>query len=302
VIATAPSSEAAGVPAPLDAAEGRVRWEVLIVPLVLVHAVVFVLPLLLFAANAFRGMEGPALVGGDVTLRNFASVVLDGYYQKAFLRSAALSAATALVTLVLGYPVAYLLSRSGALWTRLLLLVLISSVFVSLVVRTLGWKTVLDDNGMLGRLVAALPLIGGSVKLLSSPLGILVGLVHTELPFMILILLPVLQSISPSLEEAAAGLGAGRALILWRVLLPLSRPGIVAGALLVFSVSMGLYVPPALLGGNLVATMPTLIYSEAMVALNYPMAAALSTVLALVVIATVGTATWMAARSTRELA
>jgi putative spermidine/putrescine transport system permease protein len=290
------------VPVPLDAAEGRVRWEVLMVPLVLVHAVVFVLPLLLFAANAFRDMEGPALVGGDVTLRNFASVVLDGYYQKAFLRSAALSATTALVTLVLGYPVAYLLSRSSALWTRLLLLVLISSVFVSLVVRTLGWKTVLDDNGMLGRLVAAIPLIGGSVKLLSSPLGILVGLVHTELPFMILILLPVLQSISPSLEEAAAGLGAGRALILWRVLLPLSRPGIVAGALLVFSVSMGLYVPPALLGGNLVATMPTLIYSEAMVALNYPMAAALSTVLALVVIATVGTATWIAARSTRVLA
>ena len=297
-----PSPDMDGLPARQGAAGGRVRWEVLVLPLVVVHAVVFVLPLLLFAANAFRGMEGPAMVGGDVTLRNFASVVLDGYYQKAFLRSASLSAATALVTLVLGYPVAYLLSRSRAAWTKLLLLVLISSVFVSLVVRTLGWKTVLDDNGMLGQLVAAIPLVGGSVKLLSSPLGILVGLVHTELPFMILILLPVLQSINPALEEAAAGLGAGRVVILWRVLLPLSRPGVVAGSLLVFSVSMGLYVPPALLGGNLVATMPTLIYSEAMVALNYPMAAALSTVLALVVIATVGAATWIAARSTRVLA
>jgi ABC-type spermidine/putrescine transport system permease subunit I len=86
------------------------------------------------------------------------------------------------------------------------------------------------------------------------------------------------------------------------VLLPLSRPGIVAGGLLVFSVSMGLYVPPALLGGNLVATMPTLIYSETMVALNYPLAAALSSVLALVVIATVGIATWVAARPVREFA
>ena len=285
-----------------DVDAGRVRWEILVVPLAVAHLVMFVLPLLLFAINAFRSMEGPALVGGDVTLRNFSSVLLDPYYQKAFFRSAYLSAATALVTLLLGYPVAYLLSRSSAFWTRLVLLVLISSVFVSLVVRTLGWKTVLDDNGLLGRIAAATPLIGGSLKLLSSPLGILVGLVHTELPFMILILLPVLQSISPSLEEAAAGLGAGRALTFWRVLLPLSRPGIVAGGLLVFSVSMGLYVPPALLGGNLVATMPTLIYSETMVALNYPVAAALSTVLALVVIATVGVATWVASRPVRGFA
>ena len=278
----------------------RARWEPLALPLLVVHAVVFVLPLALFALNAFRVMDGPALVGGDYTLKNFATVLVDPYYQKAFLRSAYLSALTAFVTLVLGYPVAYLLSRADAWWTRLVLLVLISSVFVSLVVRTLGWKTVLDDNGMLGRLVSALPVVGGSLKLLNTPLGILVGLVHTELPFMILILLPVLQAISPSLEEAAAGLGAGRALTFWRVLLPLSGPGVVAGCLLVFSVSMGLYVPPALLGGNVVATMPTLIYSETMVALNYPLAAGLSTVLALVVMATVGAATWLTARSGRR--
>jgi putative spermidine/putrescine transport system permease protein len=278
----------------------RARWEPLILPLLVVHAVVFVLPLALFALNAFRAMEGPALVGGDYTLKNFAAVLVDPYYQKAFLRSAYLSALTASVTLALGYPVAYLLSRSGAWWTRLVLLVLISSVFVSLVVRTLGWKTVLDDNGMLGRLVNPLPLVGISLKLLNTPLGILVGLVHTELPFMILILLPVLQAISPALEEAAAGLGAGRALTFWRVLLPLSGPGVVAGCLLVFSVSMGLYVPPALLGGNVVATMPTLIYSETMVALNYPLAAGLSTVLALVVIGTVGAATRLTARTARR--
>jgi putative spermidine/putrescine transport system permease protein len=236
-------------------------------------------------------------VGGAVTLRNFAAVILDPYYQRAFTRSIYLSALAALGTLVLGYPVAYLLSRSRGLWTRLVLLILISSVFVSLVVRTLGWKTVLDENGLVGGVVSAIPLVGSSIKLLNNPLGILIGLVHTELPFMVLILLPVLQAVSPSLEEAAAGLGAGRALTLWRVLLPLSLPGILAGCLLVFSVSMGLYVPPALLGGNLVATVPTLIYSETMVALNYPVAAALSTVLALTVLLTVVGAGILATRS-----
>ena len=273
------------------------RWEVLVLPLAVAHAVVFLLPLTLFAYNALLTMKGPALVGGAVSLQNFTAVITDPYYQRAFTRSLYLSALAALGTLVLGYPVAYLLSRSRSFWTRVVLLILVSSVFVSLVVRTLGWKTVLDENGLVGRLVSAIPLVGGSIKLLNTPLGILVGLVHTELPFMVLILLPVLQAISPSLEEAAAGLGAGRAVTLWRVLLPLSLPGILAGCLLVFSVSMGLYVPPALLGGNLVATVPTLIYSETMVALNYPVAAALSTVLALIVLLTVAAAGILAARS-----
>jgi len=281
------ASELSMIAARQGGRERRARWELLVMPLAVTHAVIFVIPLMLFGYNALLTMEGPALVGGAVTLRNFAAVILDPYYQRAFTRSIYLSALAALGALVLGYPVAYLLSRSRGLWTRLVLLILVSSVFVSLVVRTLGWKTVLDENGLVGRLVFAIPLVGSSIKLLNSPLGILIGLVHTELPFMVLILLPVLQAISPSLEEAAAGLGAGRALTLWRVMLPLSLPGILAGCLLVFSVSMGLYVPPALLGGNLVATVPTLIYSETMVALNYPVAAALSTVLALIVLLTV---------------
>ena len=285
-----------------SARDVRVRWEILIGPLAVVHGLCFVLPLALFAYNAFLAMEGPALVGSEVTLRNFEAVLLDPYYRVAFIRTMLLSAATAAVTLVLGYPLAYLLSRGSGWWANGMLLVLVSSVFVSLVVRTLGWKTVLDENGLVGGLVAQMPLVGGAVKLLNTPLGILVGLVHTELPFMVLILLPVLQAISPALEEAAAGLGAGRALIFWRVLLPLSLPGVFAGSLLVFSVSMGLYVPPALLGGNLVATVPILIYSETMVALNYPLAAALSTVLAVIVIATVVTAAAVTARSARRLA
>ena len=287
---------------PIDARDAHVRWELLVVPLAVAHAVCFVLPLALFAYNAFLTMDGPAQVGKEVTLRHFAAVLFDPYYRVAFARSLTLSALTAAVTLVLGYPVAYALSRSRGRWTRVVLLILISSMFVSLVVRTLGWKTVLDENGLVGGLVARLPLVGGSLKLLNSPLGILIGLVHTELPFMILILLPVLQSISPALEEAAAGLGAGSAVILRRVLLPLSLPGILAGSLLVFSVSMGLYVPPALLGGNLVATVPTLIYSETMVALNYPLAAALSTVLAVIVVSTVALGTAVSARFTRRLA
>lgn len=285
------------IAARLGVRERRVRWELLVMPLAVTHAAIFLFPLVLFGYNALLTMEGPALVGGAVTLRNFAAVILDPYYQRAFTRSIYLSALAALGALVLGYPVAYLLSRSRGLWTRLVLLILISSVFVSLVVRTLGWKTVLDENGLVGRVVSVIPLVGSSIKLLNNPLGILIGLVHTELPFMILILLPVLQAVSPSLEEAAAGLGAGRALTLWRVLLPLSLPGILAGCLLVFSVSMGLYVPPALLGGNLVATVPTLIYSETMVALNYPVAAALSTVLAVTVLLTVVGAGILATRS-----
>jgi len=285
------------IAARLGVRERRVRWELLVIPLAVTHAAIFLFPLVLFGYNALLTMEGPALVGGAVTLRNFTAVILDPYYQRAFTRSIYLSAFAALGALVLGYPVAYLLSRSRGLWTRLVLLILISSVFVSLVVRTLGWKTVLDENGLVGRVVSVIPLVGSSIKLLNNPLGILIGLVHTELPFMILILLPVLQAVSPSLEEAAAGLGAGRALTLWRVLLPLSLPGILAGCLLVFSVSMGLYVPPALLGGNLVATVPTLIYSETMVALNYPVAAALSTVLAVTVLLTVVGAGILATRS-----
>jgi putative spermidine/putrescine transport system permease protein len=177
-----------------------------------------------------------------------------------------------------------------------------SSVFVSLVVRTLGWKTVLADSGFVASMLASLPFVGEHIKLLNTPTGIIIGLVHTELPFMILTLVPILQAISPSLEEAAAGLGASHVQAFRRVVFPLSLPGVVAGLLLVFSLSMGLYVPPALLGGNLVAMAPILIYSEAMVSLNYPMAAALSTVLAVVVMATISIAGVIAARTVRMAA
>jgi putative spermidine/putrescine transport system permease protein len=284
------------------AAMRRVRWELLVIPLVVVHAAFFVVPQLVFVSNAFFVAEGPTLVGGRPTLANFAGVLLDPYYQVAFLRTAWVSALTALACLVVGYPVAYVLSRARGWWTTPMLMIVMSSVFVSLVVRTLGWKTILDDNGPVVSVLRAVPLVGGSVKLLNTSAGIVVGLVHTELPFMILTLLPVLQAINPALEEAAAGLGAGRWRIFTRVLLPLSLPGVLAGSLLVFSVSMGLYVPPALLGGNLVAMVPILIYSETMVSLNYPMAAALSVVLAVVVVVTVTLAAAVAGRTVRGAA
>ena len=172
--------------------------------------------------------------------------------------------------LVVGYPVAYYLARTPSRWRGFALFLVISPLLVSAIVRNIGWFPLLSQSGAVNWLLLKLGLIATPLSLINNFTGVVIGLVHALLPFMILTLTTVIQRIDVDLEEAAANLGAGPLQTFWRVLLPLSLPGVVSGSLLVFAMAISAYTTPAILGGNRVLVMATYIAQQFRTVLNYP--------------------------------
>ena len=161
-------------------------------------------------------------------------------------------------------------------------ILVLSPLFVSVVVRAYGWLLILGNRGLLNGLLTTLGLQSTPTRFLSTEGAVVAGLAEALLPFMVLSLSAVLERQPPDLEAAARGLGASALGAFWRVTLPLSLPGALAGSLLVFMVAMGSYATPALLGGSTVRLMVTEIYTQVTAVFNWPLGAALSVTLLLV--------------------
>src|SRR5262245_9136166 len=172
----------------------------------------------------------------------------EAYYATLFLRTLRLSLIVTAVCAVLGYPLAYLLARSTPRVMTLGLFLLITPLMVSTVIRVFGWVVILGNEGLVNH---ALRLVGVQepLRLLYTEGAVVIGLVQQSLPFMVLPIMAAIERIPRTLEEAARNLGASWLQMFRRALLPLSMPGLVSGALLVFSVSMSAFVTPALMGG-----------------------------------------------------
>jgi putative spermidine/putrescine transport system permease protein len=228
----------------------------------------------------FSLLSGNPVANPDVrwTTRHYDRLLGDLYYAEVLWTTIRLGLWTTLLTLVLGYPLAYALARlrRPALRT-LLLMAVIAPMLIGIVVRTYAWMTLLADQGIVNTLLRALGLPPG--KLMYNELGIVVALVHIYVPFMVLTLTGVIGRIEPRLEEAARGLGASRTRAFLEVTLPLSLPGILAGSLLVFALSISAYVTPILMGGFSTITLPILIYQQLSGTLNLGFAGALGVVL-----------------------
>jgi putative spermidine/putrescine transport system permease protein len=151
------------------------------------------------------------------------------------------------------------------------------------VIKVLGLIVILGDNGLVNSVLRALHL--GSLRMLSNETGVLVGLVHYTLPFLVLILFSMIQTIPRSLEEAAEVQGASRLGVFRRVVLPLAMPGVITGGLIAFNMSMGAFTSAVLLGGGRVLTLPVLIQRKIVFDVDYPLGSALSTALVLAVLA-----------------
>jgi len=254
----------------------------LALPCLIALAALFVAPqALMFESSLGRR----SFYGGVVhqwSLDNYRRA-LEPLYLAILARSVALALATTLLCLLLAYPVAYWLGRQAPVRARSALLVLIILPFwTSFLVRMYAWIFMLRTEGLVN---TALGLAGlGPLNLLYNDAAVLLGQVYGELPFMILPLYASLEKLDRSLLEAAADLGAGPGRALWRVTLPLSRPGIVAGSVLVFIPSLGAYLAPDLLGGARTVYMGSLIQSQFAFVRDAPFGAALSFLLSLVVL------------------
>lgn len=202
-------------------------------------------------------------------------------YSSLFVRSAVFALTATIITLLVGYPVAYYIAFRGGRFKNALLLIVVLPFFVSFVIRTLNWRMVLSDNGMVFGTLKDLGLLAPNFHFLATPGAVIFGLTYNFLPFMILPLYVALEKIDRRLIEAAEDLYASRAQAFWRVTVPLSLPGIVAGSLLTFIPSVGDFITAEVIGaGNpQVFMVGNIIQRKYLDALDYPAAAALSFVL-----------------------
>jgi len=203
-------------------------------------------------------------------------------------RTFRIAALVVVLCLVIGWPVAYYLSQSRGRVRVYLTLAILAPLMISVVVRTFAWVVILGRNGFINNLLVTLGVVDEPVRLLFTEWAVLIGMVHMLMPLMILPIAAALDNVDPALARAARNLGAGFWQVLWRVWLPLSLPGIVAGTVIVFSLAGSAFVTPVVLGGARMKLMSSLIYQYNVTLLDFPFGSTLSIIL---LVATLGLVT-----------
>ena len=263
----------------------------------------FLLPFLLVLRISLAQMDGalitPLLTLDDdvltfrVHLASFVQLVTDDLYIATYLVSVKYALVTALVCLFIGYPFAYFMARSERRWQPALLMGVMLPFWTSFLIRVYAWKSLLEPNGWVGapihalgidRVLEWLGLVSSSDQLMYTPFSLVLGMVYTYLPFMVLPLYATLSRMDLRLIEAAQDLGATPWQAFWRITVPLSRSGIVAGFMLVFIPCVGEYVIPELLGGPETLMIGRVLWDEFFSNNDWPMASAVAVVMILVII------------------
>ncbi|MDQ7908501.1 ABC transporter permease [Phytohabitans sp. ZYX-F-186] len=260
----------------------RAAWLPL-APVLTLYAIQFVVPMALVAVTSFRRHESAGQMGGFTT-DNFTKILQDPYYLGMLGRSLLLAGETAVLTAVLGYPIAYALAR-GPRWLKVVLLVVVMvPLMTSSVVRSFGWMVLFARDGLFSTLAG--PLGDGPAGLMYTSTGVLVATAHVLLPFMVLTLYGVLDRLNPTLVHASMNLGASRTGTFFRITLPLSMNGVVAGMLLVFATATSAFVTPQLIGGTRYRVAATEIYEQSINLLNWPLASAMAVLLVAIALLT----------------
>jgi putative spermidine/putrescine transport system permease protein len=244
----------------------------LAVPALAILIVFFVVPYLNLAVISFYEPSHRAAYVRQLTLDNYRATILDRFTWQVIWHTLWLGVATTAVTLALSYPLAYQLARASSRIRGLMIILIISPLLVGVLIRTYGWMIVLADTGLLNQLVQRLH--GPELQLMYNDLGVIIGLVHVYIPFMVLSLVGSLHGIDPDLARASRSLGAGAWRTFWRVTWPLSLPGVVSGVVLVFVLAESSYVIPGLLGGFTVLTVPILVIRTITELFNWPVGSA----------------------------
>jgi len=268
--------EAAAAAPSRPTARGVPWLALLIAPTLVFLLLFFLVPYVNMVRMSFLVKPATGAYLPQFTLANYAQALLDPFYWRVLRRTFWLALWTTGLTLILGYPLAYHLTQAPPRRKRWLLMLIISPLLISVVVRGFAWIILLGRVGLVNELVHGLT--GRELILIGTPAGVLIGLVHIFIPFMALSVASSLQNISPDLVQAARSLGASPARAFWRVVWPLSLPGVQAGALLVFVLAVSSYVIPILLGASNVLVMPMLIVQTLLDAFNWPLGSALSMV------------------------
>jgi spermidine/putrescine transport system permease protein len=242
-----------------------------------------VLPCVLILVYAFfeRGLYGG--IDYNFTLENFKRVA-DPLYGKIFLNSARIALTATILAILVAYPAAYAIARSPRSWQPILLFFAVLPFWSNYLIRTYAWIVLLNREGLINNLLKALRYTGEPLSMLYTEGAVITGLVYNYLPFVILAIYSTLSRLNPELIEASRDLGAGPLRTFWRVTLPLTLPGVAAGGVFVFVLSIGNFVTPALLGGGRFQMIGNLVYDQFLTANDWPFGAALGMVLIAIMI------------------
>jgi putrescine transport system permease protein len=278
------------------------RKAIIVVPYVWL-LVFFALPFFIILKISLQEMEGVAFLPmlqyqeGALNLAlkvgNYLAIVQDGLYYRTYLASLKYAAVTTFWCLFIGYPFAYFMARARASLQPALLMMVMLPFWTSFLLRVYAWKGLLMDEGAVWRvliwlhvddLLLWLGVIEVAGKFLNTPFSLVVGMVYTYLPFMVLPLYATLSKMDLRLLEAAADLGATPWVGFWKVTVPLSKAGIIAGAMLVFIPCIGEFVIPELLGGPRTLMIGRVLWDEFFSNQDWPMASAVAVVVILLII------------------
>ena len=267
----------------------------LLAPAWIVLGGLFLVPLCILGRMSF---QQPDDVGNALPVDNWAHHIASGeafenyrqtikpVFVRVQVRSVVLAVATTLLCLLLGYPIAYYIALVAPTTRKNLLLALVVIPFwTSFLVRISAWRLILQDQGVLNALLTSLRLIHEPLRLMDTPLAVMIGLVYGELPFMILPLYASLEKLDRTLLEASSDLGATPSATFWRVTLPLTMPGIIAGAVLVFIPGIGQFIVSDILGGAQTMLIGNLVQDQFTAGRNKPLGAALALELTVTVLA-----------------
>ncbi len=255
----------------------RSRNFALTVPALLLLVVFFILPVV---SLLLRSVMEP-----EPGLQNYEALLGSTTYLKIFLNTFSVSALVTAVALAIGFPVAWALAIMPPRWASIVFAVLLLSMWTNLLTRTYAWMVLLQRTGIINKTLMGLGLISEPLPLVNNLVGVTIGMTYIMLPFIILPLYGVIRKIDPAILQAAALCGATRWQALSRVLIPLAAPGMVSGALMVFVMSLGYFVTPALLGGTANMMLAELIAQFVQSLVNWGMGGAAALVLLVVTLA-----------------
>jgi putative spermidine/putrescine transport system permease protein len=256
--------------ADLERAADR-RLFLLSLPLLVAFGLLFLYPV---ARVLWRSLGDQGM-----TLAAYQQIATVPLYQAVMVTTLRTATAVTLLCLVLGYPLAYVMSQAGPRLRLLLLVLVLVPFWVSLLIRSYAWMVLLQRNGLINDSLRRLGLIAMPLDLMRNPISVTVGMTHALLPYIVLPLFAVMVGIDRRLLQAAASLGAAPLAQFWRVFLPLTLPGVLAGCLLVFILALGFFITPSLLGGPRDTMIAMLVAQQTSRLLNWPLASALSAVL-----------------------
>jgi putative spermidine/putrescine transport system permease protein len=261
----------------------------LLAPTVLVIALVLLGPVIGTLASTFGTRQG--------VFAPYIRFLSSGFSQTVLWRTLEMALLTTAISILIGFPTAYVIARSRSAWRSVLIVAAVFPLLTSTVVRSFAWMVILGRNGLINKALLGLGITAEPVSLLYTQTAVVIGLVYLFTPLMILSLVGVLENIEPDLLQASNSLGAGPRATFMQVILPLATPGLIVGAVLVFTGSFTAYTTPQLLGGQRQTVLATLLYQRAMVSFDWIGASTIAAIMVVITVTVVLGFSWIARRA-----